>query len=243
MKATWKNLMSRFLYHQVPPKLQVIPEVSQHLEHVAILAPHVKTYSTECEKLFQEKKVFFDNMVFEGTPLPEDEYIEMINTYRPELYVLPDKKDDPVATWELHKHAIGKLKSLDGAMAVAQGIPSEEYLTWVKEAGIKIIAVPYLDNYNRYAIIKFIQYVAPLHVHLLGIEHPSELYLYNNDHAILAADTTLAYTSAALGHLLEQGQYGKFKISDGTTERQAIKEEGLVDRLVKNIQYIKSINW
>jgi hypothetical protein len=239
---SWNELIGRALYHQMPPPLQVKEDILRNLEHVAILAPHMRTYPQECTQLFSTKDTFFDNMILEGSPLPVDDYINMVNRYKPALFVLPDVINDADATYEQHIYACAKLDSLKGAMAVIQGIPSRSFVGWCKEIGIETFGVPYLEGYNRYAII-----TSPLltgfKIHLLGIEHVSELYLYSSLPSVISADTTLAYTTAAAGHLLSEYRWSKFKISDSKEEKVEVKEEGLNVRIAKNIIFIKALNW
>jgi len=124
------------LYHQIPLNLQVDETISKSTHSVAILAPHIYTYPEESKKLFVEKDVFFDNMIFEGTPLHEEDYINLINEYEPDLSVLPDAIDDPIKTKELHAYSIKRIsESLRSKlMGVAQGLPSFDFLSWLEGA-------------------------------------------------------------------------------------------------------------
>jgi len=224
------------LYSEIPPPFW------HEVKNLAILAPHWKKYSKKEKEIALSKDIFLDNMVFENTPLSLEEYLDVVKEIKVAKFVLPDTINNEEDTLEKHKEFLNALNSTqlrNNAMAVIQGIPSMKIIEWIVKEELKYICVPYLPSLDRYNIIKDIIRKVKLidknnslpYIHLLGIEHISELFLYSHESKyvhknmpnflnVVSADSGILYYSTVSEKCKNILTWDKFKIDEKNWKRK-----------------------
>lgn len=203
------------IYLQMPYPYQ--KKLVNLLSNLCVLAPQINKKNISFYKKYaQSRNLLIDNAIFEGKAISENDYFELIKEIKPMYAILPDKFKDFEATFELHKKYFPIIKKYcKYPIAVFQPINKERknvsiqqlysLLNWCNLNEIEYVSIPYIPNIennrfyvhtDREKIINTILYFFPkMKIHLLGLEHKSDLYLlkYKN---VVSLDTTFFYANA-----------------------------------------------
>jgi len=170
-----------------------------------------------------------DNGAFElGTSLPIDKVLEAAELVGANEIIAPDKPDDPDESYEMTKQFIEEMVDADlmgmyKIHAVPHGPDTESYLENFRKIvklspdviGFSILDLwkwnPRLRPYVIRALDWFGELKASIEYHLLGLDDPLELLLYEGL-PIRSVDTSLPITCAVWGDELSYGS--RIRVTD-----------------------------
>ncbi len=231
-------------YAQAPIKLMYRLGFKQ----MGILANHWQQLDDRWKNLIKSQvtNIFVDNMVFEGYPIPEEDYINVINELMPNRFILPDAFGDLQETFRLHAKWFDKINDelKPNAIAVVNDFLTPDYYRWLKDNKIEHLAIPYFNNFARSNILDNICIKDEIFdFHLLGMESLNDFILYSYLQYVFnikSCDSTILYTTSKHKVRFSTGHYVKDAISS-----DALDDTDIDDTIfLENAEYLTQFfNW